>query len=308
MIQLHVEPRVTKTWEAFCAESPPYSIALDGYVSDAPRFSREGPHANFDHHAGVDRLSTRSTCMQVFMAMTLGLFDSFEQDGEIHAHVFVNDADQDTCLAVWQLRNPDLVSEMCTSHPLGRLLIMEDLLDCTGGAYPVSPKAPGMRQQAWIFAPYFDARLSGELPRMDAVGMEAVIDAVGGRITAHTHGRGQAIELDTRYDAVDGGPGWKLIVEHGSHARTELYDSGIRAFVSVREDGVGRWTYSIGRMSPYVDFPLDELYVRLSEAEGLVPGRTGWGGSNTIGGSPREGGSGLPPHEVARIINDSLSA
>ena len=307
MIRLHVEPRLSKTWAEFLVENPPYSIALDGYVRDAPRYSPAGPHANFDHHAGVDRLSTRSTCMQVFMAMTLGFFDAYMRDGEPHAHVWVNDPDQDTCLAVWQLLNPELIRNMSVSRPLGRLLITEDILDCTGGAYPANPDSEEMRQQAWVFEPYFEARKAGELAMMDAEEMEAVIVAVCGRISAHTTGEGKEITLDTAYDEIGGGPGWMLMVERGQHARTELFGEGVRAFISVRDNGDGSWTYSIGRMSPFVRFPLEELYELLTAAEQLPPDAPGWGGSNTIGGSPREGGSRLPPAEVERLVNEHLA-
>jgi hypothetical protein len=307
MIELHVEPRVTKTWDAFRAENPPYSIALDGYVNDMPRFDPAGPHANFDHHAGVDRLATRSTCMQVFMALTVGLLDAFEKDGEVHANLFVNDPDQDTCLAVWQLRNPDRLAGMSVHLPIARLLIAEDALDCTGGAYPVDPERKVMREQAWIFEPYFDARAAGQLYRMDAAGMEAIIDAVGERVTAYVEGCGEEVTLDTRYEAIGGGPGWELIVEHGPHARTALFSRGVRAFVSARENHDGTWTYSIGKLSPFVRFPLEDLYAALNAAEGLDEA-SGWGGSNTIGGSPREGASRLPPAEVERVVNERLAA
>ena len=43
MIQLIAEPRVVKTWNQFIKESPPYSIALDGYVSGAPNYQSSGP-------------------------------------------------------------------------------------------------------------------------------------------------------------------------------------------------------------------------------------------------------------------------
>lgn len=307
MIELHVEPRVTKTWEAFCAENPPHSIALDGYVNDMPRFDATGPHANFDHHARVDRLATRSTCMQVYMAVTVGLLDAFQKDGEPHAHLFVNDPDQDTCLSIWQLRHPEILTGMTVQRPLARLLIMEDVLDCTGGAYPVDPERKVMREQAWIFEPYFEARTAGRLFQMKADAMEAVINAVGERITAHVAGRGQEVTLDTRYETVGGGADWKLIVEQGPHARTALFAKGVRAFIAARENEDGTWTYSIGRLSPFVRFPLDDLYAVLNTAEGFDE-TTGWGGSNTIGGSPREGGSKLPPAEIERLVNEHLSA
>ena len=307
MIDLFVEPRVTKTWAAFCAENPPYSIALDGYVNGPPAFSPMGPHANFDHHAKVDRLSTRSTCMQVFMAVTMGLFDSFRVDGQPFANVFVNDPDQDTCLAVWVLNNPDRCQGLKIYQPVARLLIGEDILDCTGGAYPVDPDSRGMKEQAWIFEPYFKARLAGEIYQMDEAGMGSIIHQVGERIDAYLEGRGEQIELDTRYDEMGGGPGWRLIVEHGAHARTALFAAGIRAFVAARDNGNGTWTYTVGKMSPYVRFPIEDLYDAFNAAEGIAQGEPGWGGSNTIGGSPREAGSRLAPLDIERIVNEHLN-
>ena len=181
------------------------------------------------------------------------------------------------------------------------------MLDCTGGAYPVDPASEPIRQQAWIFEPYFEARQAGRLPNMDATEMEAVIVAVCGRISAHTTGDSKQRDLDTSYEEIGGGPGWKLIVEQGQHARSALFATGIRAYVAVRDNGDGSFTYSIGRMSPFVNFPLVDLYDELSAAEGLPDGVLGWGGSNTIGGSPREGGSRLTPAEVERIINERLA-
>ena len=58
-----------------------------------------GPYANFDHHAEVDRLSTSSACMQVFMAVNLGLFEVFSRE----SHVFVNDADPSTIIGLMML-------------------------------------------------------------------------------------------------------------------------------------------------------------------------------------------------------------
>lgn len=308
MIELHIEPRVSKTWDAFCEENPPFSIALDGYVDGPPSFSRAGPHANFDHHAKVDRLATRSTCMQVYMALTMGLFDTFTQDDKPFARLFVNDPDQDTCLAVWTLRNPELCRDLEVTDPIARLLLAEDILDCTAGAYPVQAGRPQMQRIAWIFDPYTDARLAGELARMGADRMREIIKEVGDRITAYVGGRGGSVELDTRYERIGGGPGWQLIVEHGMHARTALFTEHVRAFISVRENRDGTWTYVLGKMSPFVRFPVDELYALLNEAEGRSEGAPGWGGSNIVGGSPREGGSRLSPQEVERIVNDRLAA
>ena len=59
-------------------------------------------------------------------------------------------------------------------------------------------------------------------------------------------------------------------------------------------------------MSPFIGFPMVRLYAALNEAEGTEAGPTGWGGSNTIGGSPRGSGSRLKPAEVEGVINRTI--
>lgn len=73
MITLHVDLKNPPyAWESFVATKPPFSIALDGYVSTGPRFDATGPYLNANHHEEVDRLSTRATCAQILMALRQG--------------------------------------------------------------------------------------------------------------------------------------------------------------------------------------------------------------------------------------------
>jgi len=234
------------------------------------------------------------------------LLDAFG-DIEGGPHVFVNDPDQDVCLAVWLLRNPALCRDLEASRPLARLLVFEDIMDCTAGAFPIAPDQWSAETQAWVFAPYTSARQGGKLRRMDAERMAELIGAVGERISAHARGIGSRMPLDTRMDVIGGGPGWKLIVEKGPHGRTALFAQGVRAFAAATDCGDGTWTYSIGRMSPFIHFPLEELYTELDAAEAQAGGQSGWGGSNTIGGSPRATGSLLPPTELERVVNGFLA-
>jgi hypothetical protein len=61
-------------------------------------------------------------------------------------------------------------------------------------------------------------------------------------------------------------------------------------------------------MSPFVYFPIEEIYKRLNAAEGRLHGsRDAWGGSDTVGGSPRLSHSRLKPGEVERIINAAVA-
>lgn len=52
------------SWEEFKEHYPPGSIALDGFVGEAPKFDANGPYLNANHHEYVDRLATLSTAQQ----------------------------------------------------------------------------------------------------------------------------------------------------------------------------------------------------------------------------------------------------
>jgi hypothetical protein len=307
MIELRIEPRVVKSWEEFLRDAPPFSVALDGYVRGRPRFDPGGPHVNFNHHEDVDRLSTRSTCGQVFVALKQGLLDTFSQDSEPKAEVWVNDCDQDTCVALWLLQNSERVAGLKSEPLVNRLVGMADLLDTTAGAYPMDPGAAILRELNWVFDPYWQARLSGRLAVMDEPEMRNVMVAVTTRITAYSLGQGQKLELDTAYAKLGGGPGWAMIEETGPHGRSALFAQGVRAFAAVRQRDEQSWVVSLGKMSPFVSFPILELYDHLNEAEGIAaddPDR--WGGGDTIGGSPREAGCRLSPERLAEVINACL--
>lgn len=300
MITLHVEPTTAPlSWDAFCASVPEFSIALDGYVRGGPQFDARGPRANFNHHEDVDRLATRATCAQVLMAIRQGLFLTFHDASGAGAEVFVNDCDEDVCTA-WTLLNHHYLVAGTMNPLVNRLVAMEDALDCTAGAYPFPADLPALRELAWVFEPYRRFRLSGQIDRKEAAAYEGVITDVEHRIIQHVTGKGKETVLDLRYERIGGGPGWTMVREVGAQARTGMFSDGIRAFVAVRERGDGRYTYTIGKMSPFVPFDLAALTARLNEAEGATADR--WGGGDTIMGSPRVGGSVLSPETVASMI------
>ena len=305
-ITLHVEPGIVKNWDEFRQQSPPFSMALDGYVDAPPSFDAAGPHANFDHHFGVNRLATRSTSGQVLVAVSLGLFDTFQRDGRGIANVYVNDCDHDVSLAYWLLCNADLVSGFRIEMDIVKLIIGEDFLDTTAGAYPVDIHRPAVRKLVWVFEAYSDARATGRLSQMGAGEMQAVIEETARRITCLTRGDAEERDAVGDYNQIGGSAKWKMIREEGAFARTKLFSEGTRAFVSVRDRPDGRIDFSIGRMSPFVDFPLDRIFRQLNAAEGTADSSDRWGGSDTIGGSPRRAGSRLSPAEVERLIESVI--
>lgn len=303
-IYLHVCPGKEISWENFLKLAPRYSIALDGLVRGAPRFSEEHICANFNHHQDVDRLATRSTAAQILVALKQRLMDRFQEGGAPVLHIYVNDPDQDSSLAVWLLVNHERVIGTRSEPAISKLVHAEDLLDTTAGAYPFDPQSSVMRDLAWIFEPYVLARIGGRVRSMQGAEMANVIDAVGQRISRYSLGQGEQVTLDTRMEIVGGGKSWRMIRELGFYARTGLFAQGIHAFVSLLGEDSGRFHYSIGKMSPYIPFPINDIYKALNVAEGLDPNSgVCWGGGDTIGGSPRRVGSCLSPAQVQEIIN-----
>jgi len=221
-IKLIVEPgKVYKNLKEFGEAHGPYSIALDGAVDEPPILDKNIPLANFDHHFGVNRIPTRSTCSQVNMYIRMGLFEYvFKKDGFPTANVVVNDPDEDTSLAWWQIANHEHV-QSATNPILNRLVFLEDMLDTTSGAYPIGD-TESRRQMAWIFEPYNEARFKGNLKDLDGSQMRTIIEAVCGRITSHVLGKGEELALEGSYERIGGVPGLPIIKETGPAARMVL--------------------------------------------------------------------------------------
>lgn len=307
MINLIAEPGVVLSWDEFTQTKPPYSIALDGYVNSVSDLDFNGPYLNLDHHTGVRRLATRSTCAQVYLSIVLGLYNLFQKDNRPHANIYVNDCDQDVCLSYWLLKNPDKIHSLSAQDNIARLIIGEDFLDATAGSFPIDRTRDIMQQSFWIFEPYTTARNSGELINYSSSQMVELIMRVYERISLYAEGKAQKIEVDARYEIVGGGKEWTLAKEIGSYARAQLYQEGVQSLITFRENQDGTYTYSIGKISGFISFPIPELYNVLNQAENLTDPNNQWGGSTIIGGSPRRSGSKLKPEKLENIVNDYLS-
>lgn len=305
-IDLNIEPRKVYTWSDFIKEKPAYSIALDGFVDSITKRDPEGPFANFDHHSKVDRIATRSTSEQVHMEINLGLFDTFRNNGIPEAHVYVNDPDEDTCLAWWLLKNNEQVKNHAEPR-INRLVYCEDRLDSTAGAYPFGDISM-RRKMAWIFQPYNEARFNGRIAQMNEAEMRNVMESVEARISKYIFGESGEIALEGNYLKIGGGNGWVLTKETGPASRMAMYNDGITAFAAlVAKKPDGSFVYSLGRRSVWTKFNILKLYDILNNEESsIITESNMWGGSDTIGGSPRATGSKLSPERLQEIINSIL--
>ena len=206
------------------------------------------------------------------------------------------------------MQHVDELSQIRIEAEIAKLIIFEDLLDSTAGAYPVDVDRPMMRKQAWVFQLYDQARASGRILQMTEREMRELIENTSERIGLLASDQAQECDLDTDYDELGGGACWKLIRERGIYARTKLYADGIRAFISVREKESDEYVYTIGRMSPFVNFPMSRILDRLNEVDGRVGSNDRWGGGDTIGGSPRQSGSRIKPSQIEQFVNEVVDS
>ena len=288
------------TWDEFRAASGPFAIALDGYVKEGPRYDAAAPRLNLNHHEEVERLATRATCAQALMSLRLGLYKRFCENGEPRADVYANDCDEDVCASWFVLSKPHLTTQ-AMNPVLNRLIGVIDAMDSTAGAYPFRPDLPALQELAWIFQPYRAFRVGGGLDRRNAAEFTAIVTDVGHRMMEHICGRGERLSLDTRYEKIGGGTEWMMIKELGENGRLGAFRDGASAYVICRERSDGRMAYTVGRVSQFIPFDVPRMLDALSAAEGAT-----WGGGNTIGGSPRAGGSSLSPADVERIVTSLL--
>jgi hypothetical protein len=298
MIELDVRLGPGLSRAAFVGSHPPYAIALDGYVAEAPFLEQraDGPLRNFNHHEAVDRSCTTATCEQARRAVLLGLYDLFRDTYGRRAKLFVNDCDQDVCLSTWVLMNPDRAGE-----PLVRVLAsIEDLLDMSSGTFPMPHERDLLAEVRWVFEPY--ARVRPRLIAMSADAMRQTIHDVHLRIDQFTVGRAGKVPLEGEFRRV-GGDQWWLVEVDRPQARERMVAAGVRAAVEITGQHEGRWLYSLWRRSEYIVwFPIRQILDALNIAEATAGGAGTWGGADNVGGSPRPEGSRLTPEEVERVV------
>ena len=276
-------------------------MAIDGFVNEGPWFDPTLRCKNFNHHEGVSRLDTRATCGQVLLSLRQGFFRRFRTSAGPMAHVWANDCDEDVCMSWFLLKNHAL-TQQALNPALNRLVHMVDMLDTTAGAFPFPEDLPALRGLAWVMEPYRNFRMRGGLNVRDSNHFRSIVTDVENRIHMHLAGTGRELDLDTRYVTTHIGTGWHMVNEIGPQARVGMFAEGIRSFVTCTPREDGRWNYVVGRMSDYIDFPVVDILAAMDQEEGLTGAANHWGGGDTIGGSPRVGGSGLPPKDVIRIV------
>lgn len=304
--KLIVLPRVTfPTKAGFIRRFPINAIGLDGVILDKPFFDKKRGVLNFDHHNKVIREATMSTSMQMEFGLAGGLIGFFSGKGIVY--IVVNDPDQDTTYAVSLLLNHDqvLTSEMRARRNL--LLELTNKWDVTAGAFPLDLPVQLIRQHAWVFRLYTEARSSGDLYRFDAAAMEANLRGTLSRIDDFIKGKAQEVDLCDAFTMVYKTDHYWMFVEQGPETRYRLWNEGMKAFVALLGTlPNGRKVYTAGCRSRFMDFPPLRLVIKDFNALELAKGGEAcWGGSDTVAGS-RNLGSVLDFSELKELIDFRL--
>jgi len=225
-----------------------------------------------------------------------GIWDELTTDGVPGADVHVNDADPDVCTSIYVLSHPERLADGAVE----RLVVAEDIIDTTAAFWcPPWIDDRYLAELAWVFAPYLTARETG-LPR-DEAGLRALIGEVLGRIAAHVDGRGGTSPAGGDFDVIARRGNAVAVIEHGPYARLALRRAGFMCIVAERTTGERR-DITLAKASPFRGPDLLSCYRRLNELEKCPT--DGWGGSDLVGGSPREQGTSIPLVAILEAIAD----
>lgn len=94
-----------------------------------------------------------------------------------------------------------------------------------------------------------------------------------------------------------------IMVKSADHVFNELYKKGHNKIVLWDIMPDNSYSYTIGKKSEFIDFPIIDILDTLNREE------SGWGGGSTIGGSPRNSDgsrSKIKPENIVSIINACL--
>mgnify|MGYP006865009443 CR=1 FL=1 len=279
-------------------ELPDKSIALDGYVQ-GPQIDSERQRYSFDHHADCIRHVTSATCQQVFDALMLGLDPS-------GFTVFINDVDGDVVLSVWLLAQAEQLKEVSFREKVRQLVEVVGKIDAFGSSYPISDPdlslaffggAIGFTLHAHKDSDQADdllVALMHCLPRIDEVVSGQLRSGIG------------VIEEGLQIHATGTG-GWVMASGGGTN---QLYRRGITRAVAFKELPDGTYYYTVVKKSDFVpNFPVGPGDEPGTILHALAVRESGWGGSTTIGGSPKHAdrsGSRLKPAEVFEIVESVI--
>lgn len=274
------------------SELNPNSIALDGAV--------RGTHLDvttnrwsFDHHAAEQHsISTRSTALQVLLALRAGL------DVNNIENVLVSSIDADSVIATGLIMKPELIN----NHNIITLITLHlDTIDSMGPSGALSSSSLSLH---FSLKAGFKEELTTELLLEKVETFFSLVREE--RLFESSPDRKSPVTLIS-------------ITPNGRNASFEEGEFGFADLYKTSNIGVlySPERVTIGAKSSFVtskNFLTDGLFDRLNQAE-IKAGAAvnedgsisnGWGGKDLVGGSPFKGVTLLSAEQVANIVCDFL--
>jgi hypothetical protein len=290
-------------------------ILLDGAGSFGPLLDNKRRLYNLDHHQGCERTFTLATCEQALLMVSSGL-DLSEGDWTIYA----NEPDLDTLLALWILLNHARVR---TLSPQARdvllpMIRLEGAIDANGNeladvcGLPERVRADARSRLDGLLARERDVKGGGTWQTLDlqiyCLEMLAEIDKLVYR-PEDFHGYSSVGEV---YGHIEIGERSVAVVCHdgaGIYQVEKLLKERWGEQLALIALGKEPGHYTLRRVSTLADLDLNDGYRRLNQLDRNVDGRPPgkrWGGSDSIGGSPRPTGSALSPTELLDVLAEAF--
>jgi len=290
-------------------------ILLDGAGTFGPLLDNKRRLYNLDHHQECERTFTLATCEQALLMVTSGL-----ALGEGDWRIFANEPDLDTLLALWCLLNHVRLKGLRAEardilYPLIRL---EGAIDANGTqlaevcGLPQHVYAKTRRRLDDLLEREKHVKGGGDWQTLDLEAYVAqMLSAIDRLIYSVEDFRGYA-SIEEVYGHVEIGERGVAILcrdDSGIYAVEKLlkerWGDQLGVIALEREPG----HYTLRRASTLSDFNLNDAYRLLNQLDRNVDGRPPgkrWGGSESIGGSPRAGGSAFGPSELLRVLGQAF--
>ncbi len=291
---------------------PEQSIFLDGVYTGAPFRDNKVRQYALDHHEGCVRAFTLATCEQAVVMLLKGL-PLIEGEWTLH----VNEPDLDALLAAWVLMN-----HVELHHDDGRMLRAampliraEGVIDAHGkdmgvlAAMPEEVYAAQTRKINRLLEPEKKLKEAGA---WEATNLEQYARNMLETIDGYVYPAGYLdMLMELEVDRVSLG-GDKVAILCATK-RKGIYDLEAelkeryekQLGIIVLDQGNGRFT--IRQVDPFLDKSLSTVFEQLNKLDPDVIKKdeeNTWGGSDDIGGSPRQTGSALDGEQILAAIEE----
>jgi membrane protease YdiL (CAAX protease family) len=304
-VRVRIQPGVTATAQE-ARRAPPGTIFVDGAAQGAPFTDPVKRIYNLDHHQGCVRSFTLSACEQAMVLVCKGL-ELRSREWTVHA----NDADLDAVLAIWVLLNHLRLSDPAGSvrADIMPLLRLEGAIDAQGldlqdlCALPPALFEQTRRRMDRLLDHERNLKSNKSWHRVDQLEYVRERLAQIDRLVYPASVADELVDIEElgRIEICEGNVALVCRARAGIYEvereLRRLHGPRLGLIALMQRSGV----YTLRQVNPALPGSLEAVYQHLNlidSAAGSPQSGNRWGGSEEIGGSPRETGSKLSVQQL----------